>query len=131
MHLAPSHGRSLGPWAARPSALSAAPLRRRTAPRAQRTARAAGLCALVVGGTGRVGGSSSRWLKKLAKENQMDLELSVGGRRCDMVDELWNTVMDRIRDTTPGKGINRKGHILPKGRSMLVYPRLEHIGIRW
>ena len=87
--------------------------------------------ALVVGGTGRVGGSSSRWLKKLAKENQMDLELSVGGRRCDMVDELWNTVMDRIRDTTPGKGINRKGHILPKGRSMLVYPRLEHIGIRW
>ena len=37
------------------------------------------LSALVVGGTGRVGGSTTRWLKKLSLENNLELELSVGG----------------------------------------------------
>lgn len=37
------------------------------------------LNALVVGGTGRVGGSTTRWLKKLSLENNLELDLSVGG----------------------------------------------------
>ena len=40
----------------------------------------AALSALVVGGTGRVGGSTTRWLKKLSLENNLELNLSVGGR---------------------------------------------------
>ena len=93
MQLAPScrHG-CHGPWALRsPSAPSATPRQRGPQPRPSRGTglRAAGLCALVVGGTGRVGGSSSRWLKKLAKENQMDLELSVGGDEVVDVISLW------------------------------------------
>jgi len=39
------------------------------------------LSALVVGGTGRVGGSTTRWLKKLSLENNLELDLSVGGRK--------------------------------------------------
>ncbi|CAE7866201.1 unnamed protein product [Symbiodinium microadriaticum] len=37
--------------------------------------------ALVVGGTGRVGGSTARWLRKLAEEEKLeDFELAVAGR---------------------------------------------------
>ena len=36
---------------------------------------------LVVGGSGRVGASTVRWIEKLAKAEQLPVELAVGGRR--------------------------------------------------
>lgn len=48
---------------------------------------------LVVGGTGRVGGSTSLWLQRLAKDEGLKLEVSVGGRSRDR----YNDFVDRWR----------------------------------
>ncbi|CAK9081632.1 unnamed protein product [Durusdinium trenchii] len=51
----------------------------------QHSARRA-VSALVVGGTGRVGGSTARWLQRLAEETKLELEVAVGGRN----KETWH-----------------------------------------
>lgn len=63
--------------------LSARYSRHARAARAARPARAVGGAGavLVVGGSGRVGGSTARWLRRLSQEEGFaDLQLSVGGR---------------------------------------------------
>ncbi|CAK9081757.1 unnamed protein product [Durusdinium trenchii] len=56
----------------------------------QHSARRA-VSALVVGGTGRVGGSTARWLQRLAEETKLELEVAVGGRN----KETWHRLRDR------------------------------------
>ena len=62
----------------RPSTLRTPPRRVRT--RAASAASAAALSVLVVGGSGRVGGSTARWLQRLSQQEGLDLRVAVGGR---------------------------------------------------
>ena len=41
---------------------------------------AAALRVLVIGGTGRVGGSTAHWLARFAREDGLEMEVAVGGR---------------------------------------------------
>ena len=54
---------------------------------------------LVVGGSGRVGASTVRWLHKLAAKEELPLSLAIGGRRRDSFD----TAAERLRGLGVGQ----------------------------
>ena len=50
---------------------------------------------LVVGGSGRVGASTVRWIDKLAKAEQLPVELAIGGRRRASFDAAGQRLADK------------------------------------